>query len=223
MHRTDFAEFLLSRFTTRECAATIVGDLMEIDSSPFRFWSSLSRITIALFARSWLAVLAAAGGYSLALYLPGWGAGPISGFSRFFLPWMMLLSMIAVYSAVRRGLKDLVTGVATAMLALSIVAVLLRSVSWVPVACGLFAVLFAVVLTITAQGRKTLLSIILAVIAAIGGGWMVWQLAGVFDPRQESALGRELVIMASAASIALALPPSPSGIPGRNSHRPAAE
>jgi len=38
MRRAPLAEFLLSRFTTREHAAAMVGDLIEIAPRPIAFW-----------------------------------------------------------------------------------------------------------------------------------------------------------------------------------------
>ena len=220
MHRIECAEFLLSRFTTHERATAIAGDLTELESTSFGFWCAVSHTAIALSTRFWLGVFVSSAAYVFAQRVAAlsWGEGnSITGLAGLFTACMLLFSMIAAYSAVRLGLTDPVTKSAAAISSFSFIAVLFRGITWVPVASGVLTVLFIFALLLFAQGRKALLSILLAGAASFLGLWATWQLIGVVDPNQEAfgnlrwPLGLLILGLSSAVGIAAALPPSSVG------------
>jgi hypothetical protein len=51
MHKDRLAEAILALFTTRERAASTVGDLLESDAAPFSFWTHVVRTAVSLFWR----------------------------------------------------------------------------------------------------------------------------------------------------------------------------
>lgn len=222
MHKDELAKFLLSRFTTGERAAAIVGDLMEICPGHLKFWHAVAVTASALSRRAGIGVLAAAGAGLLvrrAYFLTLKASNPIHGIAACCIVSMMLLTLVAAYSAVRRGAVDPVTKTASALCLLASAGAFLRLVAWVPPVCAAAAVLLIVVLLNTTQGRKALLSILLAGSAGLGASYASWRLLVSFaNPVRHSAIAQSgCIVLLPAVSVAAVLSWSyltPVSLPG---------
>jgi len=122
MPRAYFAERLLALFTTRERAAAIVGDLLELHCGPAGFWLAVIRTTWALSWRFALGfLLAAAAEFCTFFYVSPWfarlhGTDPLAELSGLLFT---LFAAGTVFSLVRFGTSDAITrlGAALALLA----------------------------------------------------------------------------------------------------------
>ena len=130
MHNASVAEWIVARFTTRKRAASMVGDLLELQAQKGQlwFWLSLARVVLALAWRRQLAFVAAfmfgAGACSGLQVTESMGFAALASGQ---LPWMNLfwvflyiLWFVAVYTAIGYGLRDRVAQLA---LALSVVTI----------------------------------------------------------------------------------------------------
>jgi hypothetical protein len=196
MHNASVAEWIISRFTGRDRAASVVGDLLETlpQRGLLRFWISVGGIVFSLAWRRPVAFVAAS-------YV-GWRAVgalqmPIYGMHAAHRPphvWMplfavlgtigMLLWTMAPYAAIRFGVRDRFTQLAAAY-SLAIAGVIfywwipLASISAVAVMVGLS--IFSIV---AGRWRRTLV----AVCGAAGGGLGGWLLVLYIDHLYEKRL-----------------------------------
>ena len=181
VHRAELAEFLLSRVTTRGHAAAIVGDLMEIHPGQSGFWRAALLTAAALSRRAGIAVLAATAAevaMRFAYFLSWKGSSRIEGPEAFCAGCMLVLTLVGVYSAVRRGFTDPVTETAGGLWCLSCAAVFLRSIAWVPLPCALSAEVLFLLLLASKRGRVPALGVLAAGAAAVGGMYASWWLLG---------------------------------------------
>lgn len=209
MRKDEFAKFLLSRFTTGERATAIVGDLIETHTGALHFWYDVALTAAALSMRASAGILAAMGAEFLVRWSYGWSwkaANPISVSTGFFAVCMMLLTLIAVYSAVRRGPIDPVTKAAGSLCFFASTGVFLRLIAWVPLMCGVSIAVIATALLFTAQGRQTLLTILSAGAAVFGTTYVIWLLLPLHpgQPPRPYILFMLFVLMPSV-SVAAAL------------------
>jgi hypothetical protein len=132
MHNARVAEFFLSRLTTRDEAGAIVGDLMEVSPGPLSFWFAVARIAAAFLMRPAFAIVVTiVSGHLIRPGLAQWNAmTKVTGMGAFCVVCAVLMSMIAVYSAVRRGPLDPVTKTAGALGLVASAALTLRQSTW---------------------------------------------------------------------------------------------
>jgi hypothetical protein len=127
MHSVSIAEWVVARFTSKNQATSILGDLLELkpQNGPLWFWLSLARVVVSLAWRRPLAFVAAVCTYFAAFggsFLVAWlhiplrilpdGAWRIV-FAVFFLAANMLWFLL-VYAAIRYGVRNRVTWLALA-------------------------------------------------------------------------------------------------------------
>ncbi len=179
MLNTRVAEFLLSRFTTRERATAIIGDLMEISPGPIPFWLAVAH-TMARFATRPAAGVFA--GVITAKLLRELYVSTVKAPSRppeietFFVIAGLLLGMIAGCSAVRRGPLDPVTKIAAALCAFASAAVLLRLRTPGLLVCGVAFELLLIGLLFSARTRHAALRILAAAACAAAASYTSWKL-----------------------------------------------
>jgi hypothetical protein len=186
MHSSSIAEWIVARFTDKQRAVSMVGDLVELEpqKGPLWFWLSLIRVVISLAWRRSLAFIVAsyAGLWMLGKlaavlqnsYLrhapPGtWGVPgdlqllPIVGA---FL-WMLLL-----YTAIRYGVRDRLTQLVLALAGM-ITAVVY---GWgQPIALAIGIALGVCVLAALAIGREYRRAVMVLLVAWLtgSGSWML--------------------------------------------------
>jgi hypothetical protein len=186
MHSSSIAEWIVARFTDKQRAASIMGDLLELEPRKGRLWLLLSlfRVVISVAWRRSLAFIVAPyvglwmlGRLAAALqnsYLrhapPGtWGVPgnlsllPIAGA---FL-WMMLL-----YTAIRYGVRDRLTQLVLALAGM-ITAVVY---GWgQPIVLAVCMALGVCVVAVSAIGRKYRRAVMVLLVAWLTGfgNWML--------------------------------------------------
>jgi len=190
MHSASMAEWIVARFTSEKRAASIVGDLLELQphKGPLWFWLSVSGVVLALVWRRPLAFIAA-------IYAGGWAFG---GFQMAITgvhaqhrppeyPWMpvfMVLSAAAtilltllVYAAIRYGFRDRVAQLALALTALAAAVIYFW---WLPtILAGCIALSICVMVTsiLSSERRRAALVVLLVVVVGFGGGLLAIYLA----------------------------------------------
>jgi hypothetical protein len=211
VRKDEFAKFVLSRFTTGERAAAIVGDLIEGSTGELNFWHDVALTAFALSMRASAGLLAAMGAEFLVRWSYGWSlkaANPISASTGFFVACMMILTLIAVYSAVRWGLIDPVTKAAGALWFFASAGVFLRQIAWVPLISGASIAAIVIALLCTAQGKQALLTILSAGAAVLGATYVIWLLLSpILDSgqRPHSYILFMLFLLTPAASVAASM------------------
>ncbi|WP_035350140.1 hypothetical protein [Edaphobacter aggregans] len=188
MHSSSIAEWIVVRFTDKQRAASMVGDLLELEPHKglLWFWLSLVRVVISLAWRRSLAFVVApyAGLWILGklaavlrdTYLrhapPGtWGVPgnltllPIAG--AFF--WMVLL-----YTAIRYGLRDRVTQLVLALAGLITAVVYCWGQPIVLAVCMALGICVLAVSIMRREYRKATMVLLVAASTGLGG----WILAG---------------------------------------------
>ncbi|HEX4031555.1 MAG TPA: hypothetical protein VHX20_14395 [Terracidiphilus sp.] len=176
----SFAEWVLGRLTSRERAASIVGDLVEIGATKGNrwLWFSIVRVVLAHLWRRPVAFIAAfyAGNRALSVLMKvSYGIHaqhrPPHQFAA-LVPGVYLLWIAAVYGAIRFGLRD---RFAQFVLIAACVLTLALCYWWQPtilIACIAAAVL---ILGFCVRNRQLLRSVIaLPLMAAVGyGGFLL--------------------------------------------------
>src|SRR5271168_2441253 len=130
MHNASVAEWIVARFTTRKRAASMVGDLLELQAQKGQlwFWLSLARVVLALAWRRQLAFVAAfmfgAGACSglqvtESMGIAALGAGQLPWMNLFWV-FLYILWFVAVYTVIRYGLRDRVAQLALALTVVTI-------------------------------------------------------------------------------------------------------
>jgi hypothetical protein len=186
MHSSSIAEWIVARYTDKQRAASMVGDLVELEpqKGPLWFWLSLVRVVISLAWRRCLAFI-------VAPYAGLWMLGKLAGALRnsylrhappgtwgvpgnlFFLPivgaffWMVLL-----YTAIRYGLRDRVTQLVLALAGLITALVY----GWgQPIALAVCLALGVCVLAVSAIGREYRRAVMVLLVAWLTGfgSWML--------------------------------------------------
>lgn len=186
MHSSSIAEWIVARFTDKQRAVSMVGDLVELEpqKGSVWFWLSLIRVVISLSWRRSLAFIVApyAGLWMLGKLAAGlqnsylrhappgsWGVPgnldllPLIG--AFF--WLMLL-----YTAIRYGVSDRVTQLVLAFAGM-ITAVVY---AWgQPMALAICIALGVCVLTASATGREYRRAAMVLLVAGVTGlgGWLL--------------------------------------------------
>jgi hypothetical protein len=118
MRTASIAEWILRRVTSKERAAAMVGDLVELQEKKglLRFWLSISGVAISLFWRRPIAFVAAF--YAWA-WVSGWFQMAIHGMNALHRPpqlWMPVFNALgligsalwafSLFSAIRYGLQE---------------------------------------------------------------------------------------------------------------------
>jgi hypothetical protein len=127
MHNPAITEWIVARFTSRERAVSIVGDLVELKPQKgiFWFWLSLARIVFALAWRRLVAFIAAfyAGAWAFSGFqIAIWGVYAQHRPEEFWMPVFGALAgigaflwVVFMYAAIRYGLLDRLTQAALAL------------------------------------------------------------------------------------------------------------
>jgi hypothetical protein len=213
MRRAPLAEFLLSRFTTREHAAAMVGDLIEIAPRPIAFWLAVLH-TAAKFAVTPVgAVLAGAAAawllvrclYPLAM------TGRPAELTVLFALSGTLFGMIAACSSVRRGLFDPATATSAALCAIASVGILLHFSTLALVITTVVAELLLLGSLFHSRGRAAVGRTLAAAVCAIAASYLTWKLLvwPIAKPPNHRPsvwfpVAVQLLIPAAACSFALA-------------------
>jgi hypothetical protein len=159
------SERLLAFFTTRERAAAIVGDLLELHSGPLGFWFAVMRTTWALSWRFGLGFLLAAPAEYFCLFYPK----PTHGVDRIAVlsGWCFaLFAASALFSLVRFAASDAITRLSAA---LALLAGLDLFFWWVPFmrpTIAAMVVIVALVSCLRRRGRAALRRLLCATVAA---------------------------------------------------------
>jgi hypothetical protein len=173
------AEWLISRFTERSRAASIVGDLLEVTAKQgsFAFWSSVAGVVLTLTWRH-LAAFAVAlfclylnQALTMPPHLPPHGL-LATAMHQPHSPWMpsfmvlasasVFLSMAAPYAVICYGLRDRFAQLAVALFIPLVVFHWFWSIPAVAVTSLLFAAGILIFSVSFAVGRRALLALILA-------------------------------------------------------------
>jgi hypothetical protein len=170
MHRAPLAEFLLSRFTTRESAAAIIGDLLEIAPRRIAFWLAVLH-TAAKFAVTPLAGVLASTATAWLLVFDVYPRGmwplDLAGMS---------FGIIAAYSGVRRGPFDLDTAISATLCALVSAGIFLHSSIPALVTTGVVTVTLLVGSLADSRARSAVARILAAAVGAIVTMFVVYKL-----------------------------------------------
>jgi hypothetical protein len=178
MLSNSVAEWIVCRCISKERAASIAGDLIEIKikKGDTWFWLSLAGIVVSLVWRRFLAFLAAlyAGGWAMsALQMAVFGIHsehPVQEIP--WVPWFSLLLgvgsilwAVLLYGAIRYGLADQTTQLTLALTALVTTVV---GFWWQPVvlATCIAASILVAVISISVRERRTATVPLMAAIAA---------------------------------------------------------
>jgi hypothetical protein len=194
MHRVSIAEWVVARFTGKKRAASIVGDLLELEpqKGPLWFWLSLTKVVVSLAWRGALAFVAAvfvyfaAFGISLLmswLHLPFrtvpdgpwrivWGVLCLAG----NILWFML-----AYAAIHYGVRDRVTQLALALAPLITAGVYGWSQPVILVACVTLSLCVIVALILDSERRRAALVLLLVVMAGFGGFLLTGSFAALYQ------------------------------------------
>jgi hypothetical protein len=189
MFNPSIVEWMVGRFTSGKRAASIVGDLLELESQngTLWFWLSLVRVVLALAWRRPLAFVAA-------FYAGTWAMG---GFQRAIAgvhaqhrppeyPWMLvfmvlcaaatILLSLLVYSAIRYGFSDRVTQLALAFAGLTTAVIYFWWLRAILVACIALSIYVTVASILSGERRRaaTVLLVVLAI--GFGGGLLAMYL-----------------------------------------------
>lgn len=176
MPRVELSERLLSIFTTRERAASIVGDFLEADSRPIAYWRAVLRTVIGL---SWRLELGIAFAVAIELFLflavnrSATAAHPMGPPASFFALFMAPLAMAAAFSAIRFGPTELLTRLSSALAIFAAAGFFLRWAPLVTPACGCMIAALVVVSSFMLQARKALRRIFAASIAGVSSTLMM--------------------------------------------------
>jgi len=187
MHNASVAEWIVARFTTRKRAASIVGDLLELQSQkgPLWFWLSLARVALALAWRRQLASVAAFmfGAWACAglQVTESMGTGAlVSG----QLPWMNLfwtllyiLWFVAVYTTIRYGLRDRVAQLALALTLVTIPVVRYGPQRGILTACTGLSLCIVLASLLTRERRRAALVPLGVAVVGFGAGMPAMYLA----------------------------------------------
>jgi hypothetical protein len=118
MRSASIAEWIVSRFTSRSRAASVVGDLVEVKphKGVFWFWASLAGIILSLTWRSFVALMVAFyaaawafAGFQMLLYgIHAQHRPPVSWMPAFAILGGSgsLLWMLLMYAVIRYGVQD---------------------------------------------------------------------------------------------------------------------
>jgi hypothetical protein len=164
MHSAAITEWIVARFTSKTRAASIVGDLLELEPQNGRwwFWLSLAGVLLSLAWRRLVALLAALCAYATALsgtFFMAMLRRPVHPFPSY--PWRnawavlfiagSFLWFIFVYAAIRGGVRD---RVAQAALALATLITAMVYCWWQPTVLVVCAVLSICLLAASVASRN---------------------------------------------------------------------
>jgi hypothetical protein len=202
MHTASTAEWILCRLTTKERAASMVGDLVEIAKQKGKlwFWFSVAGVALSLFWRRPIAFFAAfyVGSWTLNLFM----MAAISIYSQHLPPasWMNMFNALvlvgstecalSIYAAIRYGLQERITQMALIWTGLVTTVIYFW---WQPVVLGVciaVSVFIATVSMLTDKRRMELLVVFLAVLIASATRWLAMLPAAYY----QYYLGRHLHI-----------------------------
>jgi hypothetical protein len=187
------AEWILTRFTTRSRAASIVGDLLESRSEKgtLWFWRSVAGIVLAV---AWRRPLAFAAAFYLGLCSLGALSMPIYGAHAAHRPpeaWIpvfailawtgTLLWMTVPYAVIRFGLRDSFAQIALVFGGLVTIIIFYWWVPAVLVACLVLAFSLITTLISVARRWRALVALALATAFGFGGGLLALSLAGLYQ------------------------------------------
>jgi hypothetical protein len=195
MRSVSIAEWMLRRVTTKDRAASIIGDLIEVKSQrgALRFWLSIAGV---LFAIAWnwpLAFLAAFYGANWAFYrlqLSAFGM-PFDSPHRASITWepalnlLLCLStvlwMIAMYATTRYGLRDRMAQLALASASITSLIVCYWWQPLVLTACITLSFIGIFLTLRTAAGRRLTLATMITVAAGFASGSLMLFLGAIYQ------------------------------------------
>jgi hypothetical protein len=176
MRSASLAEWILARFTTRERAASIVGDLLEAapQKGKLWFWLSVTRIFLSLTWRRPLAYIAAYGVALCWLQAVQFSVFGVHAIYRLPETWRLTfhylnfasacLSVGWAYMATRFGFGDSFARYLLAASALTVGFTFFGGLPFVALASGLLAACGFVYLVTSAERRKGLLALVIGVV-----------------------------------------------------------
>jgi hypothetical protein len=184
MRTASTAEWILCRVTTKERAASMVGDLVEIEKQKglLWFWLSIARIALSLYWRRPLAFVAAVyaqlwifNRFSVEI----WGIDSphrmaySTSFCRAINGAGIILWIVLSYAAIRYGFRDRLTQLA---MGLTGVVTLFIYFWWLPVAAAICAVLFGLIVVVSVLNRdrrNAAMVLLVTVPVGLAGGLLV--------------------------------------------------
>jgi len=178
MRRAPLAEFLLSRFTTREHAAAMVGDLMEIAPRPMPFWLAVLHTAAKFSVNPAGGVLAgAAAAWLLVRFLyPLAITTRPSDLAVLFALCGTLFGMVAASSIVRRGPFDLVTTTSAALCAIASTGIFLHFSTPALVITTVIVEILLLGSLFDARARSAVGRILAAAVCAVAASYLAWNL-----------------------------------------------
>jgi hypothetical protein len=195
MGSVSIAEWMLRRVTTRDRAASIMGDLVELKSQqgPIQFWLSIAGV---LFSTAWswpLAFLAAFYGANWTfsgLQKAAFGI-PFDSPHRASLTWEpvlnvllaigTILSMIAIYTTIRYGLRDRMAQVTLASAGITSLIVCLWWQPYVLTVCIVLSLAGIVISLRNPEIRKAALATVVTVVAGFASVFLMLCLGGLYQ------------------------------------------
>jgi antibiotic biosynthesis monooxygenase (ABM) superfamily enzyme len=175
MRTASTAEWILCRLTTKERAATMVGDLIEGQEKKglMRFWLSVAGVALSLFWRRPIAFIAAfyAGMLMFGrLMMEVYGINALHRPPGFWMPVFDVLILagstlwaVSLYAAIRYGLQERSALLSIAYAGLVTAVIYLWWQPVVLVACIAAALLIATASILKSKSRKELLVVLVAV------------------------------------------------------------
>jgi hypothetical protein len=190
MRSASIAEWLVGRFTSKERAASVVGDLVELQSQKglLWFWASLIGVVVSLSWRAGLRFIASFLVYGAALLiLEMVGMSHLPRDSQHWPPSIRLmltldvsftigarLWMILMYTGIRYGLQDKVTRLALAWASLATVAIVFWQKPMLLLICLAAGIWMASVSISRTRYRKATL----VLLGTVATGWVGDRLMG---------------------------------------------
>lgn len=203
MHSAAIAEWILSRFTSNERAASIVGDLVEIGErkGALWFWLALCGVVLSLVWRRPFAFIAAfyAGGWTISLFTMAncsiYSLHCASGlWYRAFGPLIVITSTLWTlfsYTAIRYSVLDRMTQMTFVWAGLFTIAIYFW---WQPVVLGLCiaaALLVVVACIFRSSLRRDALVLVMSIVVGAAARFFAVIVVGFY----QEYLGRRLHIL----------------------------
>lgn len=176
MRSASFAEWILARFTTRERAASMIGDLLEAvpQKGKLWFWLSVARVLISLTWRRPLAYVVSYGVafcWFRAFQFSVVGVHPMYRVPAIWIVPFRYVTLVSAcasagwaYTATRFGFRDLFVRYLIAVSVLTVAVTFFGRLPVVAYACGLLGVCGVIYSVTSAERRKGLLAVLIAVL-----------------------------------------------------------
>jgi len=191
MHEVAIAEWLLRRAMTKDRAASIVGDLVELRAQrgAGRFWLSVLGVFLSLTWRRPIAFWATMQGFVSFNWFGSVIAGPLHHRASFvWIQWLLAIAfpcsalwMIGLYTSIRYGLRDKVAQLSLAYACL--ITIFIYS-WWQPVVLTVVICMSVVVLLISVshgEGRRAIMATIVAMVTVSASFVLLFHLLSCYE------------------------------------------